>query len=77
MKFFFITPKFNLRNISGSIVEYDIMIRDLMKLGHQVTVVTAFSDLNDGLEGAPYKVIEENINRPRRLLKIQKRVFWI
>lgn len=77
MRILFITPKFNLKNISGSIVEYDIMIRDLMKLGHQVTIVTTFSDLNDGLGETPYKVIEENIDRPRKLLKIQRAVFRI
>lgn len=77
MKIFFITPKINFENIGGSLIEYDLMIRTLMRLGHQVTVITAFSDLNAKTENLPYRVIEENIDRPRRLLKIQKRVFGI
>ena len=77
MRIFFITPKINFQNIGGSLIEYDLMIRTLMRLGHQVTVVTAFSDLNAGTDNLPYKIIEENVNRPRRLLKIQKNIFQI
>lgn len=77
MKIFFITPKVNFKTIGGSLIEYDLMIRTLIKLGHQVTVVTVFSDLNAGTENLPYKIIEENVDRPRRLLKIQNKVFKI
>lgn len=75
MRIFFITPKLNFRNISGSIVEYDLMIRDLQKLGHEVTAVTALSECNDIPISPPYKVIiEENIGS-RRLLGIQRGIF--
>ena len=47
-----------------------------MKLGNQVTVVTAFSYANAMTESLPYKIIEENITS-RRLLGIQKGVFKI
>ena len=76
MRIFFVTPKVNFKNIGGSLIEYDLMIRGLMELGNQVTVVTAFSYANAMTEGLPYKIIEENI-MARGLLGIQKGVFNI
>ena len=76
MRIFFITPKINFKTIGGSLIEYDLMIRTLMKLGNQVTVVTAFSYANAMTEGLPYKIIEENI-MARGLLGIQKGIFKI
>lgn len=76
MRIFFITPKINFKNIGGSLIEYDLMIRTLIKLGNQVTVVTAFSYANAMTESLSYKIIEENITS-RRLLGIQKGVFKI
>lgn len=76
MRIFFITPKFNLRNISGSIVEYDLMVRDLQELGHEVAVITTLSECNDVPSPTPYKIIEKNIGS-RRLLGIQQGVFKI
>lgn len=74
MRIFFITSKLNFRNISGSIVEYDLMMRDLQGLGHEVTAVTTLSECNDIPTPPPYRVIEENIGS-RRLLGIQKGIF--
>lgn len=76
MRIFFITPKINFKTIGGSLIEYDLMIRTLMKLGNQVTVVTAFSYANAMTEGLSYKIIEENI-MARGLLGIQKGIFEI
>ena len=76
MRIFFITPKVNFKTIGGSLIEYDLMIRTLQKLGNDVTVVTAFSYANAMTEGLPYKIIEESI-MARGLLGIQKGVFKI
>lgn len=65
MRIFFITPKLNFRTAGGSIEEFDLMIRTLIKLGNEVTVVTVFSAINYIPDPPPYKVIEENINSAR------------
>lgn len=70
MNIYFITSKLNFKKSGGSIEEIDLMIRDLINLGNTVTVVTAFSYMNDMPSDLPYKVITENI-KARGLLGIQ------
>ncbi|MDD5430735.1 MAG: hypothetical protein PHP03_00695 [Candidatus Pacebacteria bacterium] len=76
MRIFFITSKLNFTKSGGSIEEFDVMIRNLIKLGNEVTVVTTFSYSNDISQPLPYKVIEENV-MSRHLLGIQRGVFKI
>ncbi len=76
MKIYFITSKLNFRTSGGSIEEIDYIIRTLIKLGNEVTVITAFSSSNDISLPLPYKVIEENV-RSHGLLGMQKEVYFL
>lgn len=76
MKIFFITSKLNFRTAGGSIEEFDLMMRNLMKLGNDVTAVTLFSYANDIPNPLPYKLIEENVTA-RGLLGIQWGIFKV
>src|SRR3990167_1467953 len=63
MKIFFVTSKLkNPNTAAGSVIELDYMMKELMRLGNEVTAVTVFSKTNDLTEPPPYKLIEENIN---------------
>ena len=70
MKIYFLTSKLNFEKSGGSVEEFDLMIRTLIKLGHEVIAVTAFSESNAKHHGLPYRVIEERIPR-RDLVGIQ------
>lgn len=62
MKILFITSKLkNPNTAAGSVIEIDYMMRELLRLGNEVTAVTLFSRINDLSEPPPYKLIEENI----------------
>ena len=76
MKIFFITSKLNFVKAGGSIEEFDVMIRNLIGLGNDVTVVTFFSHSNDIPEQLPYRVIEE-WSVSRRLWGIQRDIFRV
>jgi len=76
MKIIFITSKLNFLTAGGSILEFDLMYRTLLKWGYDIKVVTVFSYANKMPEPLPYKVVEENI-MSRRLLGIQKGIFKI
>lgn len=60
MKIYFITPKLDFVNSGGSVEEFDLMIRTLIELGNEVTVVTLFSRANNIPEPLPYPLIQEN-----------------
>ena len=63
MKIFFVTSKLkNPNTAAGSVIELDYMMKELLRLGNEVTAVTVFSRDNDLTELPPYKLIEENIN---------------
>ncbi|MFH1393014.1 MAG: glycosyltransferase [Patescibacteria group bacterium] len=74
MRIIFITPKLNFKTSGGSVFEYDLLVRTIKELGHDIKVVTAYSDANIIEEPLPYEVIEEQL-RARRLLGIQWGVF--
>ena len=75
MKIFFITSKLkNPNTAAGSVIELDYMMKELIRLGNEVTVVTVFSYDNDLINPPPYKLIEETI-RPPRQLSIQWQIF--
>jgi glycosyltransferase involved in cell wall biosynthesis len=74
MRIIFITTKLNFRNAGGSIEEFDLMIKTLIKWGNDVKVITTFSLYNDILEPLPYKLIEENFINTRQV-GIQKEIY--
>ncbi len=74
MKIYFITSKLNFRKAGGSVEEIDYIIRNLINLGHQVTVVTAFSKNNDIPDPLPYPLKEEFFTS-RGLVGMQVEVF--
>lgn len=57
-------------------IELDYMMKELMRLGNEVTAVTVFSYNNDLTEPPPYKLIEELIDSPK-LFPIQWGIFKI
>ncbi|KKU07751.1 MAG: hypothetical protein UX10_C0006G0022 [Candidatus Magasanikbacteria bacterium GW2011_GWA2_45_39] len=59
MKIIGITTKLNFVTSGGSIGEIDLTYRTLQKLGHDLTVITAFSNANNMPEPLPYTVVEE------------------
>lgn len=66
MKIFFITSKLkNKDTASGSVIEIDYMMRELVRLGNDVTAVTVYSRDNDLTESTPYKVLNEHVTTPR------------
>lgn len=71
MRIVFITSKLNFNSAGGSVEEIDVMGKVLMKLGNEVTFVTAFSRSNDIPTNPPYQVIEENVTA-KRLLSINR-----
>ncbi|MBI3633256.1 MAG: glycosyltransferase [Candidatus Vogelbacteria bacterium] len=69
MKIFFVTSKLNFETAGGSIEEFDLMIKDLIRLGNDVTAVTVFSHGNNIPTPLPYKLIAEDC-RSKSLLGI-------
>ena len=65
MKIIFITTKMNTSG--GSAVELDVMIRNLIKLGNEISVVTTSSSANFDLNSFPYPIIEDDIHSHRQL----------
>lgn len=61
MKIYFFTSKLNFKTAGGSIEEFDLMMRTLQTMGHEVTAVTFFSKGNDISTPLPYTLIEHNI----------------
>lgn len=76
MRIFLITSKLNFETAGGSVADLHLKARGLVELGHQVTVITAFSRANKINQKLPYTVIEENITSGR-LLAIQQGVYKI
>jgi len=76
MNIFFITSKLNFHTSGGSVEEIDLIIRTLIDLGNELTVITVFSSRNKITKSLPYQVIEESI-KSNRLLSIQIEVFKI
>src|SRR3989344_8686756 len=67
MRIFLITSKLSFETGGGSIIEMDLIIRELQRLGNDVTVVTIFSQHNEISKPLPYKVIEEQIKSGKQL----------
>ena len=77
MNIFFITSKLKNENTaSGSVIEIDYMMRELSRLGNDVTAVTVYSRDNDLTEETPYAVLHEQVTTPR-LIPAQLAVYRI
>lgn len=67
MKIFLITSKLSFETGGGSVIEMDLIARELQQLGNDVTCVTIFSRQNEISKPLPYKVIEEQIKSGKQL----------
>src|SRR3989344_2722217 len=78
MRIFLITSKLNFEEngspVGGSVVDLHLKARGLSELGHDVSVVTAFSESNKLFAPLPYAVIERRIPR-RGLVGLQRGVY--
>src|SRR3989344_7506907 len=76
MKIVMLTSKLNFKTAGGSVMDLHLKAKGLVDLGHDVTVVTAFSHVNVIEEKLPYRVHEEAVTA-RGLLGIQYHAFRI
>ena len=60
MTIYFLTTKLNILKGGGSNLALDLRARNLIKAGHKVAIITAFSSKNR-LKSTPYKVHEEEM----------------
>ena len=73
MRIVFFAFKLNFEAGGGSTVELDTKMRALQKRGHEVSIVTLFSDQNKLSAGLPYKVYAEQLSSAD-LLHLQRGV---
>lgn len=77
MKIYFVTSKMkNINTAAGSVIMLRFIMKELIKLGNDVTCVTVFSRFNDLAETTPFKLIEEHV-ASSHLLPIHWNVFKI
>lgn len=76
MRVTFITTKLNFQTAGASVIELDAKARSLIKLGHQVKIITAFSGANAVKEQPPYEVINEDVGSGRQF-ETQRGVYRI
>lgn len=74
MRVILVTSKLNFKTAGGSVLDLHLKAKGLAELGHEVTVITAYSSANCLIGDLPYKVIEENIKAPG-LISLQKEAF--
>lgn len=74
MRIVFITSKLNFVTSGASVTEFDLLMRTLIRFGHEVTAITLFSEQNMIPDPLPYPVIEERV-ASKGLFAIQKEVF--
>src|SRR3989344_3823305 len=74
MRIIGITTKLNFKNAGGSSDENDLLFRSLQELGNTVTVITAYSSLNNIQQRPPYTLIQEDI-RTKTQFGIQRGIF--
>ena len=70
MKIILLTSKINFETAGGSVVDLHLKAKGLAELGHEVTVITTFTEKNIIKGEFPYKIKEETIPT-RTLLSIQ------
>ena len=76
MRIFLLTSKLNFETAGGSVMDLHLKAKGLVDLGHDVSVITGFSQNNIIKTHLPYKVIEEHIPY-RGLLGIQYSAYHI
>ena len=76
MRIVLVTSKIDLETGGGSNSDLDLKAREFMRLGHEVTVITTFSEATKLPFTPPYNVIEEHIAK-RDLISIQLGVLRI
>ncbi len=76
MRIMLVTSKLNFVSAGGSVADLHLKAKGLVELGHQVSVVTGFSEGNKINQALPYTVYEEYINSAH-LLTIQYHVYRI
>lgn len=77
MRIYFVTSKMkNIDTAAGSVVMLKFMMKELVRLGNDVTCVTVFSGFNDLTEPTSFKLIEEQV-RSSHLFPIHRNVFKI
>lgn len=74
MRIVFVTSKLNFVTSGASVTEFDLLMRTLMRFGHEVIAVTLFSEQNMIPDPVPYPVIEERA-ASKGLLAIQRCIF--
>ncbi|QQG46217.1 MAG: glycosyltransferase family 4 protein [Candidatus Niyogibacteria bacterium] len=77
MRFILITSKLNFETAGGAVLDLHWKAKRLVELGHDVTVITAFSRANLAVPELAYKLREENIAPFGDLLSIQRGVYRI
>jgi glycosyltransferase involved in cell wall biosynthesis len=60
MRITLVTSKLNLETAGGSVIDLHLKAKSLSEFGHDVTVVTAFSEGNKFEGSLPYRLKEEN-----------------
>lgn len=76
MRIALLTSKLNFPTAGGSVIDLHLKAQGLLELGHEVTVITAFSSFNNINQLLTYKVKEESISAPG-LLGIQAGAYKI
>lgn len=76
MRIVLLTSKLNFKTAGGSVMDLHLKAKGLADLGHEVTVVTAFSYVNEIERTLPYRVHEELI-RNKGLIGIQYHAYHI
>lgn len=74
MRIILLTSKLNFKTAGGSVLDLHLKAKGLAELGHEITVITAYSSANYLVENLPYSVIEENIKAPG-FISLQKEAF--
>lgn len=76
MRVVLVTSKLNFETAGGSVADLHLKAKGLADLGHEVTVVAAFSQGNKINQSLPYAMYEESIPSAR-LLAIQRHAYRI
>src|SRR3989344_145322 len=74
MRIGFLTTKINFEGAGGSVPDLDCKVRLLRKAGHEVYVLTLFSEKN-GYSDLPYPVYERRIVGKKTWLTVQREIF--
>lgn len=74
MRILFVTSKLNFETAGGSVPDLDLKVKTLTVYGHEVSVLTVFSERNT-YTTVPYPVIKEHLPHTMRLVLVQYKLF--